>query len=129
MPKVVGIEEGDQVAAAGRRAGVARRAHPPIDVPRMVQVADFGRMLARIRLREFAAAVTGAVVDQDDLKVLEGLRQRALHGLGEIGGRVQEDDDDCHPRSGRTLCHAAKPVIAELSCSPSQSATCSRGRP
>src|SRR6476646_217929 len=37
----------------------------------------------------------------------------------------KEDDDDRHPRPRPTCCHAAKAPIAELSCSPSHSPTCS----
>ena len=85
LPEVVGVEEGDELAAGGAQGRVAGGADAG---PRLVHDLDRGREAAG----DLGAAVARAVVDDDDLIAGPALGEDALDRLGQVGLAVAHRD-------------------------------------
>jgi hypothetical protein len=68
-------------------------------VVRVLQIANAAVRLSGELARQRPAAVGGAVVDEEQFPVLEGLRPDARDRLGKKAGGVEEDDDDGNQRT------------------------------
>ena len=112
QPDVIGIEQGEVLAPGVLESEVPGGAHPVVAMPRVLQVAHAVRLALGPAAGERAAAVGGAVVDQQQLPVRVGLRDHALDGLIQEALSIQEDRDD---RYQRRRAHAS-PRVGDLGC-------------
>ena len=97
LPEVVGIEEREQLAArlADRDVSGARRPDATGCVHDLQAVSEASR--------DFDRVVSGAVVGEDDLPVIERLRPNRRKGLGEVRSRVVGRGDDADAGHGRSV--------------------------
>ena len=104
VPGVVGIEEGEVVAARGGDAGVPGHGHALVLLP---EHAD----AIAVRGQDLGGRVGGAVVDDDDLERCVALPEGAVDGLGEEARVVVRRDND----GNRLHCKAIF-VTGRLQC-------------
>src|SRR5205823_13380684 len=84
QPDIVGVDEGDVVAARAADAQVACRAHAAVLVAGVVQVAYPGGVQGGVAPGDRSAAVGRAIVDQQQLPVGVGLSEYAGDRLVEV---------------------------------------------
>ncbi len=97
QPHVVAIEEPDVDPRGDAHAEVARLAHAAVDVPGVFDVADPVGPGRRPLRGDGRAAVRGAVVDEDQLPLVEALLvDHAADGLVDEPLTVEEDEDARH---------------------------------
>ena len=93
IPGVVGIDQGDPLAAGGGDAVVARATDAAVGDPEIAQIGAGGQAGRGV--------VGGAVIDDDQFEVAEGLGLDAGDGtLDELAGVVGDQDDGDKRRSG-----------------------------
>ena len=92
QPDVVPVEERDQLSTGDGGAQVPAGAHTTIGSIRVVDDAGARTAVGRPP-GDGSAPVGGAVVDEYQFPVVEGLTLHTLDGLGQKPLLVQEDDD------------------------------------
>src|ERR1700760_4510852 len=111
---IVGIQKGEKAAARLVNAAVARRAATRIGLANEMnaRIAEGFDHLLRI--------VARAIVDHDDLEILESLRAHGRDGGPKFGGAVVNGNDDAEewrthnnaPACRRSNCPASSTVSA-----------------
>jgi len=94
---------------------VARRAHASSAVLRMVEITDPIRVPDSVAACQLARAISGAVVNEQQLPVGVRLVKDAVHCLCEKSLSVQKDRDDRHERLVGARAHhtaASRDLIA-----------------
>lgn len=105
---VIGIEEGNQLPARCGDTEVARGAHAPVLVVRVLEITYPAGVVRRVSSGDPGARVRRAVVDEQQFPMAIRLREYARDGLVEKRFRVQEAHHHGHEFA------AARPALAGI---------------
>ena len=105
---VVGVREGEELAARGARPGVARAAQPAV----WLRDQPEAPVAAGEALGERAAAVGRPVVDHDHLQVADRLAGERLQARREVALDVVDRDDHADPGHVRMLATRGGATVA-----------------